>query len=95
VALDSGGGAIEVEGRRTTTTWSAGSQGNDKDLVSINEMWISNALGMALMMKRSDFRWGKVTQQLEDIQREEPDASLFVVPPDYRIVDMDPGIPPQ
>lgn len=85
---------IEVQGLRTTTTWSAESQGTEKDLVSVDEMWISNALGMALMIKRTDFRWGTDTQQLENIQREEPDASLFVVPPDYRIVDMDSGNPP-
>lgn len=82
-------------GRRTTTTWSAESQSAGKDLVSIEEMWISNALGMAPLIKRTDFRWGTDTQQLENIQREEPDASLFVVPLDYRIVDFDPGIPPQ
>jgi len=86
---------IEVVGRRTTTTWSAESQGPGKDLVSVEEMWISNALGMAPLIKRTDFRWGTDTQQLENIQREEPDASLFLVPPDYRIVDFDPGIPPQ
>ena len=86
---------IEVVGRRTTTTWSAESQRAGKDLVSVEEMWISNALGMAPLIKRADFRWGTDTQQLENIQREEPDASLFVVPADYRIVDMDPGIPPQ
>ena len=86
---------IEVVGRRTTTTWSAESQGASKDLVSVEEMWISDALGMAPLIKRTDFRWGTDTQRLEDIQREEPDASLFVVPKDYRIIDFDPGIPPQ
>ena len=86
---------IEVVGRRTTTTWSAESQRDGKVLVSIEEMWMSDPLGMAPLIKRTDFRWGTDTQQLENIQREEPDASLFVVPPDYRIVDFDPGIPPQ
>ncbi len=86
---------IEVEGQRTTTTWSAASQGADKDLVSVEEMWISDALGMALVIKRTDFRWGTDIQKLENIQCEEPDASLFVVPSDYSIVDIDPGIPPQ
>jgi hypothetical protein len=86
---------IEVEGRRTTTTWSVKSQGADKDLVSVEEMWISKALGMAPLIKRTDFRWGTDTQQLENIRREEPDASLFVVPPDYSIVDFDPAVPPQ
>jgi hypothetical protein len=82
---------IEAAGQRTTTTWPAKSQGTYKDLVSVEEMWISNALEMALMIKRTDFRWGTDTQRLENIQREEPDASLFAIPPDYRIVDMDPS----
>ena len=86
---------IEVEGLRMTTTWPADSQGTDKDLVSVEEMWISNALGMAPLIKRTHFRWGTDTQQLENVQREEPDASLFVVPPDYSILEIDPGIPPR
>jgi len=86
---------IEVVGRRTTTTWPGESQRAGKALVSVEEMWISDTLGMALLIKRTDFRWGTDTQELENIQREEPDASLFVVPRDYQIVDFDPGIPPQ
>jgi hypothetical protein len=86
---------IEVQGSRTTTTWPAEAQGGGQDLVSANEMWISKDLGMAVLIKRSDFRWGTATQQLENIQRKEPDASLFIVPLDYHIEDMAFGGPPQ
>lgn len=79
---------IEVQGSRTTTTWPAEAQGGGRDLVSVNEMWISKELGMAVLIKRSDFRWGTAIQQLENIQRKEPDASLFLVPSDYHIEDM-------
>ena len=37
--------------------------------------------------KRSDPRTGEQTFQLTNIVRTEPDASLFTVPPDFKIVD--------
>jgi len=79
---------IEVQGSRTTTTWPAEAQGGGQDLVSVNEMWISRELGMAVLIKRSDSRLGTTTQQLENIQRKEPDASLFMVPADFHVEDM-------
>jgi hypothetical protein len=79
---------IEAQGGRTTVTWSAESQGTERDVVSVNEMWISRELGMLLLQKRSDASSGIAVMQLENIRRDEPDASLFVAPPDYQIVDL-------
>ncbi len=71
---------IEVVGFRTTITRSAET--------SVDERWIANKLGIAVLLKRVDRRLGDATQQLENIQREEPDPSLFLVPPDYHIEEM-------
>jgi len=86
---------IEAQGSRTTLTWSAASQGTERDVVSIDEKWIARELGMALVMKRSDARSGTKIMQLEKIERAEPDASLFMVPADYQMVDMPLDGPPQ
>ena len=79
---------IEVEGSRITMTWSARFPGIRRNVVYVDEKWISRELGMALVSKHSDASSGSAVMQLENIRREEPDASLFVVPPDYQIVDL-------
>jgi hypothetical protein len=38
-----------------------------------------------VMIKRSDPRMGTTTFQLTNIQKQEPDASLFQVPADYTV----------
>jgi hypothetical protein len=78
---------IDAQGFRTTMTWSAESQGTERDVVSVDERWMSE-LGMALLLKHSDGSSGTAVMQLENIRREEPDASLFVVPAEYQIVDL-------
>jgi len=79
---------IDAQGTRITMTWSARSSRIRRDVVSVDERWISRELGMALVLKRSVGGSASAVVQLENIRREEPDASLFVVPPDYRITDV-------
>jgi hypothetical protein len=43
------------------------------------------------MIKRSDPLMGETTFQLTNIQKQEPDASLFQVPPDYTVKQGGPG----
>ena len=76
-----------AEGTRTTTTWPAGSIGNDRPITSTQERWISRDLGMEVLTKRSDPRSGDSTMKLTNISRSEPDASLFQPPAGSEIVD--------
>jgi hypothetical protein len=72
---------------RTTRTISAGEIGNEKPISIVTEVWTSPDLKTVVYSKRSDPRMGEQTFQLTNIARSEPDASLFTVPADFKIVD--------
>jgi hypothetical protein len=78
---------VMAEGNRTTMTWPVGSQGNDRPLVSVSENWFSQELGLVILNKSTDPRSGEHTLKTQNISRSEPDAMLFRVPGDYKIVD--------
>jgi hypothetical protein len=76
-----------AEGTRSTRTVPAGQIGNDRPLIYINETWYSSELGMIVMSRHSDPQTGDTVYTLTNIQRAEPDASLFTVPADYAVKD--------
>jgi hypothetical protein len=76
---------VQAEGTRVTHTIPAGAIGNANPIVITNERWYSSELQTVVMIKRSDPRMGTTTFQLTNIQRQEPDASLFQVPSDYMV----------
>jgi hypothetical protein len=77
---------IVALGTRTTHTIPAGAEGNQKPIVVVSERWYSADLQINVMTKRTDPRTGETTvTQLTNIQRAEPDATLFQVPADYTV----------
>jgi len=76
---------VQAQGTRTTRTIPAGAMGNANPIVTTNERWYSPDLQTVVMSKRSDPFSGETTFQLTNIQRQEPDASLFQVPSDYAV----------
>jgi hypothetical protein len=76
---------VTAEGTRTTRTIPAGAIGNANAIVITNERWYSPDLQMVVMSKRSDPFSGETTFQLTNIQKQEPDATLFQVPADYAV----------
>jgi hypothetical protein len=76
---------IFVEGTRTTTTLPAGTIGNEQPIVTVNERWYSPELKVLVLSTRSDPRTGTTTYKLTNINRSEPAATLFQVPPDYTV----------
>jgi hypothetical protein len=78
---------VQVTGVRTTRTIPVGEIGNDRPISIVTEVWTSPDLKTIVYSKRSDPRMGEQTFQLTNIVRSEPDASLFTVPPDFKIVD--------
>ncbi len=76
---------VLAEGTRTTLTIPAGAVGNAHPIVITNERWYSPELQTIVMSKRSDPFNGETTFQLTNIQKQEPDASLFQVPSDYTV----------
>ena len=76
---------ISAEGTQVTRTIPAGAIGNEKPIVITVERWYSAELQTAILVKRSDPRMGDSTFQLTNIQRQEPNPSLFQVPADYAV----------
>lgn len=76
---------LAVQGTRTTRTIAAGAIGNQLPIQIIVDRWYSPDLQMNVMITRSDPRTGQTVFQVTNIQRGEPDASLFVVPSDYTV----------
>jgi hypothetical protein len=77
--------AVQVDGTRATSTIPTGTIGNDKDLVITRETWYSPDLQLVLLSTQDDPRFGQTTYSLTNIERSEPDASLFQVPSGYKI----------
>ncbi len=78
---------VLAKGTRITRTLPAGAVGNEQPLVITTETWYSPDLKVLVMSKAEDPRMGTTTYRLTNIQRSEPDASLFEVPSDYTVKD--------
>jgi hypothetical protein len=78
---------VPAQGTRITRTIEAGQMGNALPLVITTETWYSPDLKVLVTSKSSDPRIGDTTYKLTNIQRAEPDPSLFQVPADYTIRD--------
>ena len=76
---------IPVTGTKTTNTIPTGTIGNDKDLLITRETWYSSDLKLVVQSTQIDPRFGETTYSLTNIQRGEPDPSLFQVPAGYTI----------
>jgi hypothetical protein len=82
---------LVVEGTRYTRTIPAGAIGNEKPIVITTERWYSSDLQTVVMTRRSDPRTGETVFTLSNIQRAEPDASLFQVPTNFTVTQGVPG----
>jgi hypothetical protein len=78
---------VIAEGTRYTMTWPVNSQGNDRPISAVSEIWTSPELKVTILSKSNDPRSGESIQKLINISRDEPSASLFQPPPDYTVVD--------
>ncbi|MEP7272984.1 MAG: energy transducer TonB [Acidobacteriota bacterium] len=76
---------IEAEGTRTINTIPAGSIGNERPIEIVSERWYSAALQAVVLTRHSDPRTGESVYRLENINRSEPAASLFLLPTDYTV----------
>jgi len=78
---------VPVKGVRTTHTIPAGQIGNERPITITIEVWTSPDLKTVVYSKRSDPRMGEQVFRLTNIVRGEPDAALFTLPADFKIVD--------
>lgn len=77
-----------ADGKRTTTTFPTGTLFPDSygPVARVQESWFSQDLKETILFTQSD-PLGQSISRLTNIDRSEPDASLFRVPSDYTIVD--------
>jgi hypothetical protein len=78
---------VEAEGTRTTTITPAGEIGNRLPIEVTDERWYSPGLQILVMRERRDPRSGDTVYRLMNINRNEPERSLFEVPADYTLKD--------
>jgi hypothetical protein len=76
---------VIVEGTRTTFEIPAGELGNDTPIQVVTENWISPDLQMIVMSRHLDPLSGEHIFKMVNIRRVEPPASLFTVPPGFKI----------
>jgi hypothetical protein len=76
---------VAAEGTRATFTIPAGEIGNEQPINIVTETWFSPELKVLVMRKHSDPRNGEMVYRLTNINRTEPDRSLFEVPADYTV----------
>ena len=76
---------ILASGSRVTRTIPAGTIGNSQAIEAVRETWMAEDLKVPLMTKMSDPRTGTTTTELTNINRSQPDPSLFQIPSDYTV----------
>ncbi len=75
------------EGSRTTSIIPAEEVGNELPITIVNEQWYSPELQVYVLTRQSDPRAGETIYRLTNINRGEPDRSLFEVPAGYNLRD--------
>jgi hypothetical protein len=74
-----------ASGTRVTHTIPAGTIGNSQAIETVRETWMADDLKVPLMTKVADPRMGTTVTELTNINRSQPDPSLFQVPSDYTV----------
>lgn len=84
---------VETEGTRITKTINAWIIGNDRPISITREFWFAPSLGINLISKLSDPRFGSQSFVVTDLVLGDPDPTLFEIPKDFKIRDARPTPP--
>src|SRR5450759_2072278 len=74
-----------ASGSRVTHTIPAGTIGNSQAIETVRETWMADDLKVPLMTKVADPRTGTTVTELMNVNRSQPDPSLFQIPSDYTV----------
>lgn len=86
---------VETVGTKDTVIYNPGVFGNDRKMSVEREFWYSTQLGINLLSKRSDPRFGTQTFTATNLILSEPDAHLFELPAGFTVVDRRQTAPPE
>ncbi|HEY2117551.1 MAG TPA: hypothetical protein VGH37_00065 [Candidatus Acidoferrum sp.] len=78
---------VETMGSRDSIIYNPGVYGNDRKMTIEKEFWYSPLLGINLLSKRSDPRFGTQTFTVTNLILSEPDPNLFDLPAGFTVVD--------
>ena len=78
---------VSAQGVRTTTTVEKGAVGNDRDLHTVMERWVSPDLRVIVRSVNTNPDRGAVHLDLTNLVVGSPDPSLFEVPAGYTVVE--------
>jgi hypothetical protein len=78
---------VETTGTRDATIYNPGVFGNDRKVTVEREFWYSSQLGINLLSKRSDPRFGTQTFTVTNLILSEPEVRLFDLPEGFKVVD--------
>ncbi len=81
-------GGLETVGSRETVVIQTGAIGNDRPVLAKREFWYSEELGINLISKRQDPRFGIQNFELTDIILIDPDPKLFELPSGSKVIDL-------
>ena len=76
---------VIANGTRTTRTIPAGQIGNEREITVVSERWYSPELHTVVLRETKDPMAGNTTYRLTNIQRGDPPAMIFEIPPDYAV----------
>jgi hypothetical protein len=85
---------VDTAGTRETVTYNPGAIGNDQKINLTREYWYADQLGINLLSKRTDPSFGTQLFTITEVSLSEPDAELFELPKDFKIVDHRQSDPP-
>ena len=80
---------IRATGHRRTIEIPADAIGNEQPITIVTEEWTSPDLKVLVMTRHADPRSGESTYRLRSISRSVPDSSLFQIPANYSLRDME------
>jgi len=78
---------VETVGTRDSVIYNPGVFGNDRKMTIEREFWYSPQLGINLLSKRSDPRFGTQTFTATNLILSDPDPHLFDTPAGFVVVD--------
>lgn len=82
---------VDTLGTRETTVYNPGVFGNDQKLTLTREYWFAAQLGIDIVSKRSDPRFGSQTFTVTSLDLGEPSPQLFELPEGFKIEDRRPA----
>ena len=79
-------GSLTLRGIRKSRTVPADQSGTGKEIVIVDEYWYSPDLSVYMIIKHNDPRTGEQIVAVTEVDRHEPNASVFAIPASYKIV---------